>query len=145
MTRDEAIATVQAYFRSLGVNSPGLNEHNFGGASIRDGQIYFEYQPTEQVLKCSALIYKFQVEPKRGILEQFREEERTTNTGGGVLDYETENRGLYLSRSYAETISDQQFARDLDQLIDAGRVWSEEVLDRVGSKIFHPEELAASS
>jgi hypothetical protein len=145
MTQEEALKTVQIYFRSFGIESPGLNEKNLGGVANGEAQIYFEYRPAEELLKCSALIYKFQLEPKPGVIDQFKEEAQVTDTGGGKLDYEAESRALCLSRSYCEPITEQQFARDLAGLIDARRVWSEEVLDRVAAKIFHPDEFAIST
>ena len=140
MMRDDAARMVQNYFESYGLVSPGLNKNNFGGAAIGEREIYFEYDPLVNALKCSALIYKFQVEPKTGILEKFREEELDTDTGGGKVDYEPENRGLYLSRIYSETVEPQQVRKDLDQLTRASKVWGQEVLDRVAAKAFHPEE-----
>ena len=139
--RDDAVKMVQKYFESYGVVSSGLNKNNLGGAAIGETQIYFEYEPVEGVLKCSALIYKFQVEPKTGILERFREEELITDTAGGKIDYEPENRGLYLSRIYSEQVETEQLREDLDQLRQASKVWGQEVLDRVAVKAFHPEEV----
>ena len=141
MMRDDAVGMVQKYFESYGVVSSGLNKNNLGGAAIGDAEIYFEYEPSAETLKCSALIYKFQVEPKTGILEKFRDEELITDTAGGKVDYEPENRGLYLSRVYSERVETEQLREDLDQLIHASRVWGIEVLERVAAKTFHPEEV----
>jgi hypothetical protein len=129
---------LQAYFKSFGLDSPGLNENNLGGASTGEYQIYFEYQPAKHALKCSALVYKFHDEPKPGVLETIRAEQdlETSETGGGVLDYEPENKGLYLSRTYTARVSDDVFADDLDKLMKASTVYGDQVLDRVASKVF---------
>ena len=138
ITRDEAVRMIQGYFKSHGVESPGLNENNLGGASVAQYQIYFEYQPAKRALKCSALIYKFRDEPKPGVIEGFKAEEqaRTADTGGGTLEYEPVNKGLYLSRVYTESASDEEFARDLKLLMEASEVYGDQVLDRVATKVF---------
>jgi hypothetical protein len=138
MTREEANRMIQGFFRAQGVESPGLNDNNLGAAAVGDSQIYFEYQPHEPSLKCSALIYKFQTEPRPGVIEGFQAEE--ADTGGGTVDYEPENKGLYLSRSYTDTVTDAQFTADLDHLMKASKVYGGEVLERVASKVFAPEQ-----
>jgi len=141
LNRDEAVRMIQAYFKSHGVDSPGLNENNLGGASVGEHQIYFEYLPAKHVLKCSALIYKFHDEPKPGVIEGFKAEEKgkTADTGGGTLEYEPANKGLYLSRSYTESVSDKEFAQDLKRLMEASEVYGDQVLERVASKVFTPD------
>jgi len=138
MTRDEAVEMVRAYFRYYGLNSPGLNEKNLGGAAIGEYQIYFEYLAAQEGLKCSALVYRFHDEPKEGVIDALKAEQRakTTNTGDGVLDYEAENRGLYLSRTYVEKISNDKFARDLERLMKASELYGDQVLDRVAERVF---------
>src|SRR4051794_1899302 len=108
MTRDEAVRILRNFFKSQNVDSPGLNDKNLGGAQVGDLQIFFEYQPEIGALKSSAHIYSFREEPKKEILAGFKQEEaeRTTDTGGGVVDYQPENRGLYLSRTYTEVVED---------------------------------------
>jgi hypothetical protein len=141
MTRDEAITILKAFFKSQNVDSPGLNEENLGGASIGDLQVYFEYQPDSGALKCSAHIYSFRQPPRPGILEGFKKEEVAgTDTGGGSLDYQQENSGLFLSRSYIETVSDSEFMDDMVALMAASRVWGDEVLERVASSVLHSDE-----
>ena len=129
---------VQSFFRIYGGDSPGLNDNNLGGAVVGEHQIYFEYQPHKELLKCRALVYRFQAEPRPGVIEAFKQEEQTASadTGGGTVDYEPENKGLYLSREYAETVSDEEFAESLGELMKASRVYGDEVLDRVASKVF---------
>src|SRR5262245_21922830 len=115
MTRDEAVEMVHAFFRGHGLQSPGLNEQNLGGASVGEFQIYFEYQPSTQMLKCSALVYRFHDVPKPGVIEAFKAEEESgsADSGGGKIDFERENKGLYLSRTYSERVPDEQFGQEL--------------------------------
>ena len=136
MTRDEATKMLQTFFHSQNVESLGLNENNVGGVAIGDLQLYFQYQTDEGALKCSALIYSFRNPPKEGILAGFTQETKTTDTGGGTLDYQPENSGLYLSRSYIKPITNTQFVKDIEKLLAASRVWGNEVLERVAARVF---------
>ena len=129
---------IQGYYKSHGVDSPGLNENNLGGAAVGEYLVYFEYQPAKRALKCSALIYKFHDEPKPGVIEAFKAEEmaETADTGGGSLEYQPVNKGLYLGRSYTQGVSDQEFAGDMKRLIEASEVYGDQVLARVAAKVF---------
>jgi len=143
LTRETAGELVRWYVRSQGaVLSPGLNAQGFGGIAAGGSQVYFEYHEEQRALECSALVYKFSEPPKPGVLEGFQAEAREgTDTGGGEVDYERENRGLYLSRTYTVVPEGKAFARDMKRLGAASVVWGDEVLDRVASRVFHPEEL----
>jgi hypothetical protein len=143
MTREGAQRLVQSFVRPLGsLQSPGLNEQGFGGFSTGDSQVYFEWHEDTQTLECSALVYRFHDPPKPGVLEAFQAEEKEgTDTGGGTVDYEPENRGLFLSRMYTQVPDERTFAKDMKRLVKASLKWGEEVLDRVASRVFHPEEL----
>ncbi|WP_257456822.1 hypothetical protein [Archangium lipolyticum] len=137
MTRDEAQRLVQAFMKSLGQPSEGLNPQGFGGAMLGAAQLYFEYHSDKQALEASALVYKFRDPPKPGVLDGFREEEKAgTDTGGGAVDYETENKSLFLSRIYSTPPSDAAFKEDMQRLTQASLVWGDEVLDRVASRVF---------
>ena len=137
MTRDEAKTLVQAYLLTHKQSSEGLNAQGFGGAVIGDAQIYFEYHGKTSQLEVSALVYKFRDRPKPGVLEGFSAEEKAgTDTGGGAVDYEPENKSLFLSRYYAEVPPVETFQQHLDQLMKASLHWSQEVLNRVASRVF---------
>ena len=138
MTREDAQRLVQSFLRALGQSqSPGLNPQGFGGVAVADAQLYFEYRTAEQALECSALIYKFRDAPKPGVIAGFEQEEKAgTDTGGGTVDYEPENKSLFLSRSYAEVPPVATFQEHMEQLMKASLQWSTEVLDRVASRVF---------
>jgi hypothetical protein len=142
ITRDEAVRMIQAYFKSQGLESLGLNDNNLGGAMVGENQIYFEYLPASSALKCSALIYKFHDDPKPGVLDGFKAEEKrmSPNSAGATLEYQPENKGLYLTRIYTEPISETEFARDLTIMMKASDVYGEQVLDRVADKVFNPDK-----
>jgi hypothetical protein len=138
MTREDAQRLVQSFLRGLGQSqSPGLNPQGFGGVAVADAQLYFEYRSGEQALECSALIYKFREAPKPGVIEGFEQEEKSgTDTGGGKVDYEPENKSLFLSRTYANAPSEPAFAEDMKRLMQASTVWGDTVMDRVASRVF---------
>lgn len=143
LTPEAAAALVRWFERSLGVLSgPGLNEQGFGGVDVDGAQMFFEYHPARRVLECSALVYRFNDPPRPGVVAGFEAEAAEgTDTGGGTVDYERENRGLFLSREYIVMPWGLCFARDMRRLAAASLVWRDEVLDRVASRVFHPEEL----
>ncbi|XXF81574.1 hypothetical protein P2318_14460 [Myxococcaceae bacterium GXIMD 01537] len=134
---------VQWYVKSQGaVLSPGINAQGFGGIMVGNAQLYFEYHEDSKTLECSALVYKFHEPPKPGVLDGFRAEAKSgTDAGGGEVDYEPENRGLFLSRTYSTLPRGDAFSREMKRLMQASVVWGDEVLDRVASRVFHPEEL----
>lgn len=138
MTRDDAQRLVQSFLRSLGqTQSPGLNPQGFGGVAVGDAQLYFEYHSDEQSLECSALIYKFRDTPKPGVLEGFQQEEKAgTDTGGGAVDFEPENKSLFLSRHYASAPAEPAFADDMKRLMQASTAWSDTVMERVATRVF---------
>jgi hypothetical protein len=141
VTRDEALKLIQAFYKARDVDSPGLNVNNLGGAMVGDSQLYFEYVPTGNALRCSALIYRFRDRPRPGLLEAFQREASSgaADAGGGVVDFQPENKGLYLTRVYTVVMSDEAFAADLTRLMDACRVWRSEVFGRVTERVLHPK------
>jgi hypothetical protein len=143
MTREAAQRLVQIFVRpEANPQSPGLNAEGFGGLVVGGAQIYFEWHEDTKALECSALVYKFHEPPKPGVIETFQAEEKEgTDTGGGTVDYEPENRGLYLSRTYTQVPDERTFSKDMKKLMKASLRWSREVVDRVASRVFHPEEL----
>jgi hypothetical protein len=143
MTREAAQRLVQTFVRPHGpLQSPGLNAEGFGGISFGNGEIYFEWHEDTKALECSALVYRFHEPPKPRVIETFQAEEKEgTDTGGGTVDYEPENRGLFLSRTYTQVPDERAFAKDMKRLMKASLKWGHEVLDRVASRVFHPEEL----
>jgi hypothetical protein len=143
MTREAAQRLAQTFVRPHGpLQSPGLNAEGFGGISMGGTELYFEWHEDTKALECSALVYKFHEPPKPGVLETFQAEEKEgTDAGGGTVTYEPENRGLYLSRTYTQVPDERAFTKDMKRLMKASIKWSQEVVGRVASRVFHPEEL----
>lgn len=75
--------------------------------------------------------------PPPGVIDGFRKEaEEGTDSGGGEVAYEPENKSLFLSRTYAVLPSGLDFSRDMDALMKASVGWGDEVLDRVATRVF---------
>jgi hypothetical protein len=138
MTLEEAQRLVQSFIQAHGgdAQASGLNAKGFGGAALGEAQLYFEHVKDSGALKCSALIYRFRDAPRAGLIEAFRDEEKKgTDTGGGKVDYETENKSLFLSRTYGVLPAAQQFKEDMDRLVEASLTWGEEVFERVADRV----------
>lgn len=153
MKQQEALDMVKEFLKAHGLegnemedaaaeqlSDEGKGEDLFAGG---DPEIAFRYFPETGELKCYTLIYQFADEPRPGILEACREEAQksTTDMGGGRLEYDPDDRGLNLTRSYSKPVLVSQLTADLQKLQEASIKWGEEVLDRVASRVFHPEEL----
>jgi hypothetical protein len=138
MIREEAQRLAQALLAATeNPDSPGLNPQGFGGVAVDGAQLYFEWHDKEQALECSALIHKVHETPKPGIVEGFQQEQKSgTDTGGGTVDYEPENKSLFLSRTYTQAPPQSAFIEDMKRLMQASLVWGDEVLDRVASRVF---------
>jgi len=140
MTKQDAQRLVEAYGNHLGVHTT-LNAKGLGGLQVGMGSLYFEYDEKTQSLECSALVYKFSTPPKPGIIEGFKAEAAAgTDTGGGQVDYETENQGLFLSRTYSTVPALIAMDGDMKRLLAAAQEWGSSVLPRVSQKVFHPEK-----
>ncbi len=143
LTFDEADGLVKAFFRAHerveraagAVEPPALNAKGFGAASVGEGEVFFEYSEAGKALKCSARIYRFHSPPRPGLLDAFKAEAAAgTPTGGGEIDYEPENKGLYLSRTYAALVPFATFVKEIDALLVASVDWAQNALPRVAER-----------
>ena len=135
MTRDDAVRLVQAVFRAVGQQSPGLNEKGFGGLMLGTAQVFFEHQPQSGALLGRAHIYTFRKDPRPGALESLRAEEKAgTSTGGGSFEFVPENRGAFLTRVYTEPVDEAAFVQQIGQLGEASLEWRDGALPRAFEK-----------
>lgn len=142
MQKEEAINLIKAFFTSKDFPLNGFNsENNYFQAMIDEEIVAFNFR--DEILTCSALIYEFQRPPKTKVLAEIETEADLEKRG--KIKYEEENRTLYISKEFAKVIEEEDFINKMNLLIDASKNWSNEVLDRVASKAFHPEELKAKS
>src|SRR5262245_36168675 len=113
MTRDDAVRLVQAVFKAVGQQSPGLSEKGFGGLMLGTAQVFFEHQPPDGPLLSRAHIYTFRNDPKPAALESLRAEEAAgTAAGGGRFEFVPESRAAFLTRSYPEPVDEAAFVRE---------------------------------
>ena len=154
MKQEEALKLVAEFLKTHGLagttteddaamaaaSDEGKGEDLFAGG---DPEIAFRYVSEKGVLKCYVLIYQFAEDPKPGVLEACRSEASNPSTemGGGQLEYDETDKGLYLIRSYQDPVSVEQLSTDLFRLQEASVSWGEDVLGRVASQVFHPDEL----
>ena len=139
MTRQEAEQLVSGLGKTYGVKAE-LSPGGFGGLAVETASLFFEYSDASHALECSALVYKFHDAPKPGIIEGFTAEEAAgTDTGGGHVDYEPQNKGLFLSRTYQQSPDPGAFLGDMKTLMKASLTWGDVVLPRVSERVFHPK------
>lgn len=139
MTRDEAIGLIQRFLKLLGVDkSPGLNDKDLGGVKVEDSELYFEYRRSTSVLLCSAFIYRFATKPDEQkltrILDQIAEQ---IDTGGGEIDFQPENQGMFLTKLYKQLPEDETFSADMEKLTGAVNLWmNDKVLSLIFANLF---------
>jgi hypothetical protein len=140
LTFDDADSLVKAFFRAherveraAGLpEPPALNSKGFGAAAVGEGEVFFEYHEADKALECSALIYRFRAPPRPGLVDAFKAEAAAgTPTAGGEIDYEPENKGLFLSRTYAAVVPFATFVKEIDDLMIASVDWAKNAVPRV--------------
>lgn len=141
MTREDANRLIQAFANDKGGTVSELNMQNMTGLSFGGTDVFFTFhQPLlstkKPKLEVSALIYRFRKAPNPKILEGFRAEHAAgTPSAGGEVDYEEENKGLYLTRFYETVPTQEAFNSEVDALAAASKTWGKEVLERVANKV----------
>lgn len=139
MTRDDSEKLISTLGKRYGLET-GLNQRGFGGMTVEQSSLYFEFREQEQALECDALIYRFHAPPKAGVLESFEAEAANgVDTGGGTLVFLKGSRGLFLSRTYRSPPDAAGFESDMKRLVAASCLWSDEVLDRVSARAFRQD------
>jgi len=136
VTRDEAVATVQALCQAIDpkAKTKGLSPKNVGGVSVGAEAIYFEFSPEAGTLSVMASVYRFRAMPKPAVLESFRAVEKTEDKGGGKFDYQAASKSVLLTRVYASAPAVEKLKRETEQLVAAARRWREEVVPKVAAK-----------
>jgi hypothetical protein len=135
MTKDEAKNQLGAFFRRLGEKGSFFDDENFAKARIGEAFLGFEYDETDGVLSCQALIYRFRREPKDEILDAAFAEDNAAQTGGGRLVFDSGALSLYLQRDFTDPADDRIFYEEINRLASASLVWNGEVLGRIAEKV----------
>lgn len=136
MTRAEAEAMLAALVGG-GVSAPRFGAGDVAGVMLGPAALYFEYDAARGALRCGALVYRFRLPPRPGVLEDLLE--TTRGAGGGVLVYREETRALLLSRTYTQALDGEEFALDMKTLAAASVGWGDDLLERIASRHEHDE------
>jgi len=136
VTRDEAVATVQALCEAIDpkAKTKGLSSKNVGGVSVGAEAIYFEFAPEAGTLSVMASVYRFRALPKPAVLNAFREVEKTEDKGGGRFDYQAASKSVLLTRVYASAPPAAKLKKETEQLVAAARRWRQEVVPKVAAR-----------
>ena len=138
MHQNEALAMVQEFLEAHGLDESAASSPEDGSQdeeAVWQPDIAFQVDAESGKLKCWALIFQFDRPPSDGFLCACLEEaDRGADTGGGTVEYDPRDRGLYLTRSYTSRIGVVQLSADLRRLQEASEAWGDEVLDRVFDK-----------
>jgi|SRR5215213_6169481 len=135
MTREEAKQQLETFFQKLGNEATVLDEKNFVQARIGEASVGFEFDETDGVLSCAALIYRFRREPADVILDALFAEESEANNGGGRIVFDSETLSLYLQRDFAEKIDGASFYEQVNALALASMVWNGEIVEHAAAKV----------
>jgi hypothetical protein len=136
VTRDEAVATIQALCQAIDpeAKTKGLSPKNVGGVAVGEEAIYFEYAPEAGTLSVMASVYRFRAMPKPAVLEAFRAVEKTEDKGGGKFDYQAASKSVLLTRVYSSAPATEKLKQETERLVIAARRWREEVVPKVAAR-----------
>jgi len=135
MIKEEAKQQLEAFFRKLGTEAPLFNRQKFVQARIGESIVGFEFDESDGVLSCQALIYRFRREPRDEILDALFAREETVNNGGGRVVFDSQDFSLYLQRDFAEKIEDEKFYEQINRLASASLQWSGEILEQAAVQV----------
>ena len=83
-------------------------------------------------LICFSRIYTFVKPPEAALLEELQKAATIANTGGGNVEYIEGLNGLYLVRSYTQSLPPDQLKQELTELMIASTEWLEILEDCIG-------------
>ena len=133
MTKEEASQQIEVFFRRVGLSPLLFEDKNFVKARLGESFLGFEYDASDGLLSCQALIYRFRREPREEILNAVFAEESSENDHGRIV-FESRDFSLYLQRDVAEKIDDDLFFEQVNQLARASLKWNSEILGQVAEK-----------
>lgn len=135
MTREEAKQQLEAFFRKLGLSTSVLNDTNFVKATVGEAVIGFAYSEAEGVLISKALIYRFRNNPNPLLIEALIAEQKNSDTGGGNVDFDTDDLSLSLEKTFVEKPADEDFYEQVNRLAKASLVWSTQILPQIAEGV----------
>ena len=135
MTREEAKQQLEAFFRKIGITASFFEDKNFAKATVGEALIGFEFAEADGVLNSRALIYRFRNPPNQIVIEAILAEQQNSDTGGGNVNFETEDLSLFIEKSFTEKLSDEEFYKQINQLAQASLIWSSQILPQIAEKV----------
>ena len=135
MTREEAKQQLEAFFRKIGITASFFEDKNFAKATVGEALIGFEFIEADDVLNARALIYRFRNPPNQIVIEAILAEQQNSDTGGGNVNFETEDLSLFIEKSFTEKIPDEEFYKQINQLAQASLIWSSQILPQIAEKV----------
>ena len=135
MTREEAKNQLEAFFRKIGITASFFEDKNFAKATVGEVLMGFEYVEKQGVLNAQALIYRFRNPPNQIVIEALLAEQQNSDTGGGAVNFDSENFSLYLEKSFTQKLADEEFYSQINQLAQASLIWSSQILPQIAEQI----------
>lgn len=135
MTREEAKQQLEAFFRKIGITASFFEDKNFAKATVGEALIGFEFVEAESVLNAQALIYRFRNPPNQIVIEAILAEQQNSDTGGGIVNFDSEDLSLFIEKSFTEKLSDEEFHKQVNQLAQASLIWSSQILPQIAEKV----------
>lgn len=135
MTREEAKQQLEAFFRKIGITASFFEDKNFAKATIGEALIGFEFVEAEGILNAQALIYRFRNSPNQKVVEAIFTEQKNSDTGGGNVNFDSEDFSLFLEKSFTEKISGEEFYKQINDLARASLIWSSQILPQIAEKV----------
>ncbi len=140
MKKQEAINLLKAFFNAKEIPIDELNEdNNYFQIQLETEIVAFNYRLNEDAFTVSSLIYQFHDQPKPQVLNAIELEAEKEMYY--QIQYEPENKTLYVTKTYTTNVSEELFIKEVDEIISTSKKWSSETLDHIASKVFHPEEI----
>ncbi|CAN5695559.1 hypothetical protein BH20ACI4_BH20ACI4_11450 [soil metagenome] len=135
MTRAEAKQQLEAFFRKIGITASFFEDKNFAKATIGEALIGFEFAETEGVLNAQALIYRFRNAPNQKVVEAIFAEQQNTETGGGKINFDSEDFSLFLEKSFTGKNADEEFYKQINLLAQTSLIWSSQILPQIAEQV----------
>lgn len=102
------------------------------GVMLGSAEVFFIYDAATETLHAHALIFRFPATsptatpPPALLLEIERENLASSAKNTGKLNYQPENKGLYLSQAFTEAIAPETFYDQMQKLTVASLIWARE-------------------
>jgi hypothetical protein len=135
MTREEAKQQMEAFFRKIGITASFFEDKTHAKATIGEALIGFEFVEAEGVLNAQALIYRFRNSPNQKVVEAILAEQQNSDTGGGNVNFDSEDFSLFLEKSFSEKLADEEFYKQINDLARASLIWSSQILPQIAEKV----------